>query len=97
MSYLSMRMREEGFWGRPKVSEVPPLTVTISVDVSRAVDQLEQIAAAFGWRLDPWQRQVLEGLEEVDETQFGVGIASLRQACRERRDFRPAGSEVRGE
>lgn len=66
MSYLSRRMREEGFWRkrRPGV-----LTFSLEVDVSRAAAVFERasrmisdLAGRCGMKLDPWQESMVEAL-----------------------------------
>lgn len=83
VSYLSQRMREEGFWGRPKASE---LTVTITVDMSafdqKFADALARLVGRSGrWEVRPdpanpppskLARRLAWDAVFVDETERGV-------------------------
>lgn len=66
MSYLSRRMREEGFWRK---KEPGVLTFNLTVDTSRleasfarASRVISDLAERAGWKLDPWQEQTIEAL-----------------------------------
>lgn len=49
MTYLSRRMREEGFWlKRTSTTQCGEVTVTITCDVSKAVRSFERAATAAG-------------------------------------------------